>query len=72
MSLFVGRTLFLPSYRHTSILGREGNLTGTTLLAERRNCQKLVKMVQSTLQLAGIDPSGYSGHRTNDQNQTIP
>ena len=24
--------------------------------------QKLVKMVQSTLQLAWIDPSGYSGH----------
>ena len=30
---------------------------GTTLTR-----QKLVKMVQSTLQLAGIDPSGYSGH----------
>ena len=40
---------------------------GTTLTR-----QKLVKMVQSALQLAGIDPSGYSGHRTSDQNQTIP
>ena len=65
VSLFVSCThnCLCPVTAILAYLAVRGTLTGTTLLAKdgtTLTCQKLVKMVQSML--AGIDPSGYSGH----------
>ena len=67
VSLFVGRThnCLCPVTAILAYLAARGTSPGPLFLLKDRTTltrQKLVKMVQSTLQLAGIDPSGYSGH----------
>ena len=67
MSLFVDRThnYLFPVTAILAYLAVRGTSPGPLFLLKDGTTltrQKLVKMVQSTLQLAGIDPSGYSGH----------
>ena len=67
VSLFVGRTYnyLCPVTAILAYLAVRGTSLGPLFLLKdgtTLRCQKLVKMVKSTLQLAGIDPSGYSGH----------
>ena len=67
VSLFVGRThnCLCPVTAILAYLAVRGTSPGPLFLLKDGTTltrQKLVKMVQSTLQLAGIDPSGYSGH----------
>ena len=67
VSLFVGhtQTSLCPVTAILAYMAVRGTAPGPLFLLNDGTTltrQKLVKMVQSTLQLAGIDPRGYSGH----------
>ena len=67
VSLFVGRTQtsLCPVTAILAYMAVRGTSPGPLFLLNDGTTltrQKLVQMVQNTLQLAGIDPRGYSGH----------